>query len=524
MKKRSVSMMAFVSVLCILLSFSSCGRQSKYGQGFRFPLSSEPLQLDPQVATDTASIEILSATMEGLFILDDQEQVVPALAKEYTVSEDGKTYRFTLRPDAHWSDETSLTAEDFVFAWRRVVDPLTHSSHTSLFKNIQGASAIIAGKAEPDTLGVKAVDEQTLEVTLIKPDENFLQTLTKLPFVPCSEVFFQKTIGRYGMEPEYVISSGAFVVKTWSHEEYVILEKNEQYYEKEQVLPSRVRYVIKYTEDELALLEDEGLQAAPIKNGQIKKAEKKGMQVIAYEDSLCSLWMNTQEMPLSQRLVLRECLNRETIEETLQKNALKVATGLTPLATEFNGKSYREQVGEVNEKNTYSLAQCKKIAKGMDTYTLLCSDEEEEVLLAQDILQSWQKQLEVYFRLETLPKDEVKEAVSSGDYTLAICSQMPEGETVADALSVFTSKSNQNLAKVTDKEFDAFFKKAEEKNDLQTWKKAEQLVWKICPCVPLTYEARTFAVGKGVDGIKIRPFNGGGGRAIYAFKQATREE
>lgn len=511
---------AIAAFLCcvLLVSMAACSKASKYGQGFRFPIVGEPAQLDPQVAHDAASIEVLSSLVEGLTRLDEQGKVQSAIADSWEISTDKCTYTFHIRNNAKWSNNSVITADDFVFGWKRVLEPETHSSYGSLFQNIEGSS-------DADTLSVEAVNPSTLQVVLKEPDDSFLETVSKLPFAPCQKEFFNKTNGRYGMEPEDVLSSGPFELLLWSHEEYCILGKNEFYYDEKNILPSRVRYVMNYEEDEFDLLDEEGLQASHIQATQQQKAEKKDMKVISFQDTLCALWMNTQEVSFSDRQALQSALNEETIQQSIEKYHLTAAKGVITPEVKMDGQSYRTKENEVKcFAKSISISKAKTIAKSMGAYTLLCSEKESMSNIAQAMIQSWQKQLDAYLKLEVVSETELEERVQAGEYDLALYTQMPSGETVENALGDFLAGNEKNISLLNDRQFANLFQKAQQTGKRTDWEKAEQYLQKTCCCIPIAYVSRVFALGPGVDGIVIRPFNGGSGKAIYDFRKATREE
>ena len=185
---------AWLLALLLLLSLAGCQKDTPMGKSFRFSLSAEPRQLDPQVAEDAASVAVVSALFEGLTRLDEKGKAVAAAA-EWTVSEDGLTYTFRLRP-SEWSNGDPVTADDFVFGMQRTGSPATGSGLASRLSGIQGAAAVMAGELPPEELGVRAVDASTLVVTLTEPDESFPEKVAGTPFFPCHRRFFDETGGR----------------------------------------------------------------------------------------------------------------------------------------------------------------------------------------------------------------------------------------------------------------------------------------------------------------------------------------
>jgi len=130
-------------------------------------------QLDPTLTTDSTSIIVTNNVFEGLYRLDENNQPVPGIAEDVEISEDGLTYTFKLR-DANWSDGSPVTAEDFVYSWKRALNPETGAEYAYILQDLKNANKILAGEEELDTLGAKALDEKTLEVQLEAPAPYFL--------------------------------------------------------------------------------------------------------------------------------------------------------------------------------------------------------------------------------------------------------------------------------------------------------------------------------------------------------------
>ena len=149
--------------------------------------------LDPQQATDGTSFEVIANYTDGLMQMDADGAAVPAIAESYELSEDGLTYTFHLREDANWSNDTPVTAADFVFAWQRAVDPAVASEYSYMLSDIgqiKNAAEIIAGEKDKSELGVTAVDEKTLKVELNVPVSYFLSLMYFPTFYPVNEEFF----------------------------------------------------------------------------------------------------------------------------------------------------------------------------------------------------------------------------------------------------------------------------------------------------------------------------------------------
>lgn len=535
--KRLLSLLLCIALLC--LCATGCGNDGS-GGGFRFPLEAEPVGLDPQTATDTAAVTVIASLFEGLTRLDKDGQVVPGAA-DWTVSEDQKTYTFTLR-DSYWSclylrnqetawdNPTPVTAHDFVFAWRRAVDPATGSSVAAEFDSIKNARAIRNGKRKVDTLGVTAIDDKTLSVTLTKADPHFLRRLATTPFMPCNQAFFEYTRGRYGLEKEYLISNGPFWLGAWNHNESILMYKHNDYHDAASVMPEAVRYVIG-TDDPVAALSEGHLDAALL-TAQQTSSLPKGTTLYPLQDTLRSLWFNTAADPFTVTAV-RQCL-RDSIEWDALRGvydgiaAEQPAAGfVTPEAVVSGGDAYRTEDNAISATTNVKGAK-KLLAQGLQTlesgslrFELLAADDPVSADLARYLVQSWQKNLGVYPTLTLLPAADLNRRVKNGNYQAAIYVHTPTGNTAAENLTMFGSEEIGNLSRLKNKDVDTALTAAQS-GGRQAVQTLEQKLWQVCPCVPLSVVTRYYAVADNTTGIHPRPFGGGRFAAPLYFREALK--
>ncbi|WP_115719823.1 peptide ABC transporter substrate-binding protein [Gallaecimonas mangrovi] len=198
-------------------------------------IAMSPRTLDPSLATGIPAFNVIQDLFEGLLTLSADGKLVPGLATSWDVSPDGKTYVFHLRPNAKWSNGKPLTAGDFVYAWRRVVDPATGAQYADSLSPVVNASAIIDGKKKPDTLGVEAVDAHTFKVQLVKPTPYFLTMLYNQYLFPLYKPAIEKW-GDAWTRPEHMVSDGPFKLTEWVINGHLTLEKNPYYYGADKVL------------------------------------------------------------------------------------------------------------------------------------------------------------------------------------------------------------------------------------------------------------------------------------------------
>jgi oligopeptide transport system substrate-binding protein len=193
----------------------------------------EPQTLDPSMASDLPDAEVIGDLMVGLFMPDALARPVPAMAESWTTSTDGLTWTFRLR-DTRWSDGTPLTAHDFVFSWQRLVNPATASTYAYYIYPVKNAEAVNAGKMSRDMLGIRALDDHTLEVRLENPAPYLPQMLMHQTTSPLPRHAIEaKGVG--WAQPGSYVGNGAFVLKEWVPNDHVLVEKNPLFYEADKV-------------------------------------------------------------------------------------------------------------------------------------------------------------------------------------------------------------------------------------------------------------------------------------------------
>ncbi|MGN1418589.1 MAG: ABC transporter substrate-binding protein, partial [Acutalibacteraceae bacterium] len=225
MTKKIISL--FLCTALVLLSFTACGSGGA-NERIVTPIDSEPEYLDPQIVSDKGAKNIVLNCFEGLVCYDENGEIVPAAAENYSVSDDGLVYTFDLRQDGQWkvtsaakkiigedkaeSFDTRVTAHDFVFALRRALQPETLCPYASSLMNIKNAKKVNSGSVSSKNLGVKASSDYTLVITLERKDSDFLSALTLPACLPCNEEFFELTKGRYGLSADNLIYNGPFYI------------------------------------------------------------------------------------------------------------------------------------------------------------------------------------------------------------------------------------------------------------------------------------------------------------------------
>ncbi len=225
---------------CTMLAMTASGAFAEVV--FNRGNSADPESLDPHKTSTVYEANILRDLFLGLTTEDAKAETIPGAAESWTVSADGKVYTFKLRAGAMWSDGSPVTANDFVFAWQRVVDPATAAEYAYMLAPIMNAEDITAGKKKPAELGVKAIDDMTFEVTLNAPTPYFLEMLTHQATYPVSKANVEKFPTDF-TKPGNLVSNGAYVLAEFVPNDHIKAVKNPKFYDAANVKIDVVNYI-----------------------------------------------------------------------------------------------------------------------------------------------------------------------------------------------------------------------------------------------------------------------------------------
>lgn len=198
--------------------------------------------IDPVMTQDVTSARVLYDLFAGLVDFNQKNETIPGLAEKWDISPDGKTYTFHLRDGLKFSDGTPITADDVVFTWQRVADPKVGSPYNMLASNIVNGQAIIDGKAQASSLGIKAIDSKTVQISLNHPDPAFLQICT----MPNVAIVSKANLTKFGdkwTDPKNMVTSGAYTIKEWVVKGHMLVTKNPNYYDAKEVTIPNVNFL-----------------------------------------------------------------------------------------------------------------------------------------------------------------------------------------------------------------------------------------------------------------------------------------
>ena len=436
--------------------------------------------MDYEIATDGNSFIMQSLVMSGLTELAADGSPLPELAESWDVSDDGLVYTFHLA-DAKWSNGDPVTASDFVYAWQRLDNPDTASEYAFILDtvHIANAAAVNAGEADPSELGVKAVDDKTLEVTLTLPCDFFLSLLAFPSFFPLNQKFYEAQGDQFALSPDNLLYCGPYTMTGYQQGSEYTFEKNPDYFKADQMTDYVDKIVFRYLQDTQSAMLD-------YQSGNLDVVKLQGDQVDQYSGTegftnrmtgylwYLSIDFNTSVHPensqfanVNLRKAMSLAIDRDTIAANVLKDGSIGADGLIPqdLATGPSGEDFRKENGKLTE---YNLDQAKEYyAKaleelGTDTvsFELLYEDSEASKAVAEYI-QSNLKAIGMDVTLNSKPKKTRLQLMNDKDYNVALTRWGPDYADPETYFDLFTTDNTaNNSGSYSNADYDALVKAA----------------------------------------------------------------
>ena len=445
----------------------------KEDQVLNLIMSAEIPTMDSALTTDAVGFDLLNNVNEGLYRLNEENVAVPAIADgEPTVSEDGLVYTFKIR-DSKWSDGTPVTAADFEFAWKRSMNPATASEYGPYMMSgvIKNATAITEGTVDFKELGVKAVDEKTLEVTLEKQVPYFLSLMSFGTFLPQSEAFVTEKGADYATNSDNLISNGPFVLTAWDGTGLSWqLVKNDQYWDAETVQLTEINYdVVKETATAVNLYTTGEKDRAGLSGEYAMQYANDPELVKELETTLFYFKYNQQRngkaTPLANKNIreaLTKAFNKQDLVDVVLANGSVPANYLVPKAFSFNeaGEDFRDINGDMSVFN----AEEAKAAWEKGLSELGVTEVSLEILggdsdLSKKMDEYFKSQLEgnlegLTITLKEVPFNVRLDLDTAGDYDIEVAGWGPDFQDPYTFMNLFLTDGQNNHMSYSNAKFD----------------------------------------------------------------------
>lgn len=486
-------------------------------------INMEPTSLNTLLATYAADFNVLRALYENLMELDENDVAQPAAAETVDVSEDGLVYTFTLRDDGVWSNGDPVTADDFVFAWQQALNPDVASDYAYMLFFIQNAEEYLNGECEWEDVGVKLLDEKTIEVTLSDPIPYAGYLFTFKTLAPINQSFYEEVgADAYGTDADKLCTNGPYTIEEWSHNSYVRVVKNENFHGADEITVPEMTYNIVTNANTAvnSFLSGE-LDYVTMSTGElITQVENAGYEVVN-QDPSSSFWMycNTENQYMSNvnlRRALALSFDKQAMIDAIYQNGNQAMTSFTPPAvmgandTSFQAalqEEYGDLVpanGDVEAAKEYfqtALSELGITAEQLSgQLSIDCSDDPTVQAQVAFYQEQWRQNLGIEVTINPMQATQVNSNRQNGNFVMSIGGWSPDYNDPMTFLDLWVTGGGNNDTKWSNAEYDQLIADATVETDenarQEMFYQCEQILADEYPVIPTYWRADSYAINR----------------------------
>ncbi|MED4889850.1 peptide ABC transporter substrate-binding protein [Lysinibacillus fusiformis] len=442
-------------------------------------------------SVDALAVTAMNSVFEGLYRIGPENTPIPGMAESHEVSEDGTVYTFKIRKDAVWSNGTPVTAHDFEYAWKRAINPETQAIYSYLMLDIKNAANVqteedpLYGKV--DEIGIKALNDETLEVQLNAPIPYFISLTTYAPFFPLNKEFTESQGDQYALEADNMIYNGPFMMESWQHGQGWTFVKNESYWDKDTVKLTKItQKIVKDTATAVNLYEA----------GEIDTAELSSEYVAQYKDSqeystflkpnTYFIRMNHDNKYLSNlniRKAIDMAWDKQGFAEVILQDGSIPAYYLVPqgLSTDDKGNDFRDGNGDMNKTNIELAKEAwatglKELGVDQVKLEFLTYDRAESKKAAEFIKNQLETNLEgLELTINMQPNKQKLALEGAVDFDLDYGGWGPDYQDPMTYIELFESTAYYNQSNYKNEKVDALIKQAKTTSNVtERWELMQQ--------------------------------------------------
>ncbi|MBE6063687.1 MAG: peptide ABC transporter substrate-binding protein [Clostridium butyricum] len=526
-----------------------CGSKSSTASGsaagkqeITFNLGADPKTIDPALNQSTDGGTLLSNCFDGLYKLDEDGKPQPAVAESYDLSEDKTEYTFHLRKDAKWTNGDPVKASDFEYAWKRVLNPDVAAEYAYQMMYLKGAKEYNTKQGSVDAVGVKAIDDNTLKVSLIAPCPYFLD----LTAFPCYFPVNQKVVEEnkdWTTDPKTYVSNGAFKLTDYKIKDGCTLEKNDTYYNKDQVTLDKlnVKFATQDTSSWANLKTGQFDVTDLVPLSEIQGGVKEGLVTIFPQIGTYFYSVNVSEKAKELdpeagkalgdarvRKALNLAIDREAIVENVSKGDQIPATSFVSTGIkdengkEFAGKEYFPAKGDVEQAKKLLAEAGYPDGQGFPSIVLLFNPESGHGNIAQAVQDMWKSNLGINVELQSQEWKVFQQTRNNKQFEIARDGWLGDYSDPMTFLDMLEKVSGQNNCGYASDKFDALVDAAKVEKDtakrLDLLHQAEDQLMEDMPVIPIYYYTKATGINKNVKGLRVTNLG------FYFFDKVTNEK
>ncbi|MDR2363930.1 MAG: peptide ABC transporter substrate-binding protein [Spirochaetaceae bacterium] len=514
--------------------FSACGGRTagtgsadqgrEKDQKIVFALQNVPDGLDPGITNNSFAAPFLFNLFDGLITYDKDNNIIPALAESWTISDDGTVYTFRLRQGLKWSDGSPLTAHDFVYSYFRVLDPKIAAQYSVMFTDfIKGAEEYYNGAASQDQVGISAPDDTTLILTLKGPTPFFLGILGMWTFSPVKQAVVDQDPERWTLSANTFVSNGAFKVSDIKLGESVTAVKNEYYWDAANVRLEEIvfRYILEPATALTALESGEidGLRFPPASETARLKSQSDAFQAVPSFATTYYL-INRKVKPFDDvrvRKALSMAIDREDIISNVLQSSDTPAFGLVSPGYVLDGKDFRDGRPNYGLSAAADVEGARKLlaeagypdGQGFPTIQLSYYTDRTVRSIVEAMQQMWKKNLNINAEISTQEWAVYYDAVQRMDYQIGAMGWGGDYLHPMTFLTTMTSNNPTNITSYSNAQYDALVAAAQMEVDpakaVTIMQEAEDMAMDDVAILPLYHRSIVFMMAPHVKDYYMTP-------------------
>lgn len=494
----------------------------------------EPTSLNTLLATYAYDFTPINAMIECLYRDDENDVPQPAGAETVDISDDKLVYTFHLREDATWSNGDPVVATDYEFAWQQALNPKVASDYAYMLYFIHNAEPYFNGEVEWSEVGVKVIDDYTLEVTLDNPLPYATDLFAFPTLAPINQKFYEEVgADKYATDAEYFCCNGMYELTEWSHNSEIVFEKREDYWNAAEVGPDKIVYKI-ITDSQAGLNSylSREIDYTDLDSGEVvQQAEAAGFEVgVKPARSSYYLIVNTEDEFMSNqnlRLALAYAIDKQALIDTVYQNDNQPMTSFTPPAiygaAGADGPTFQEALleergemypasGDLEKAQEYLQAALEELGCTVDELNLSidCADDSLRRNCATFLQEQWRQNLGIEnITVNSMQTKQVSANRQSGDYCMSLGGWSPDYNDAINFLDLWVTDGGNNDSFWSNEEYDNLIAQATAEADEEVRQQylfdAEEILAAEMPIIPLYWQCQNYSYNKDkiVDGAII---------------------
>ncbi len=523
-KKRIVALMlaTVMSMSMVLTSCTSVAANNYPGTteagAVTINIAQEPPKMFSTISTDTVSFNLLRHLNDGLTILDKNDKPISGVAKDWKVSDDGLVYTFNLKDTYNWTNGEKVTAKDFDFAFKALLDPTFAAPYAYFGYVFKNGQQFAEGKVKWEDVGVKVLDDYKLEITLEQPTTYILDMLAFGVFLPVNQKAYEAVGDKYATDADKIVTNGAFTMESWAHESEIVLKKNPAYPSASDVkIEKIVCKMISDTNTGMNTFKSNELDMLGLNGDQLAQMKTENQPTLTYDDGSTWYFEFNLNVPTLANEKVRKAMTYGVDTESFVKNVLKnsstVATQFTPPSINGNKKKFSEEVGP--QFKSHDVEAAKKLIEeakkelGVDKIevSLIIDDGDTAQKHAAYFQEAWQSTLGIKVNVEAVPFKSRLARLEAKDFEICMAGWGPDYNDPMTFLEMFETGNGNNHTSYTNPEYDALLAKVRSEANRDTrfgyLMDLEKLLMKDMPIGPYYNRVRDYTLsGKLTDVVR----------------------